>query len=196
MVREDGGVFLVGCILPQLGQVGVDGGFLGHTFDLQFDRRDLEHTGKGLDDVALFPRRPQHKVNGFDFENFDVPAVGGGDDAVLDFGNRQQVVKGLATGQFAGGGAALAHHLGAFGQLGFVLVVDDAVTLPIDEPQMSPLVGFEVALHGRGDDAPALQKVEPVGQKLGQAVALDADNGKNCQRQRDDNDQDQPPVEG
>ena len=56
MVREDGGVLLVGFVFPQFGQVGVDGGFLRHTFDLQPDRRDLEHTGKGLDDVALFPR--------------------------------------------------------------------------------------------------------------------------------------------
>ena len=41
MVRDNSRVFLAGFILPQLGQVGVDGGFLRHTFDLEFDRRDL-----------------------------------------------------------------------------------------------------------------------------------------------------------
>ena len=35
-----------------------------------------------------------------------------------------------------------------------------------------------------------------MGQKLGQAVALDADNGEDRQRQREDNDQNQPPIEG
>ena len=115
MVGDDGGVRFPGFVRTQPREIGVDGGFLRHRFDLQFDRRDLEHTGKCLDDISLFPRRAQQKVDGLDLQNLEIAAVGGCNNAVFDLGDRQQVIQRLAAGQFAGDGAAFAHGFGAFG---------------------------------------------------------------------------------
>ena len=62
----------------------------GNGLELQLHGRDLQPAGKGRKDIVLLLRRTEHKVNGFDFKDLDIPAIRGLHDAVSDILDREK----------------------------------------------------------------------------------------------------------
>ena len=62
----------------------------GNGLELQLHGRDLQPAGKGRQDIVLLLRRTEHKVNGFDFKDLDIPAIRGLHDAVSDILDREK----------------------------------------------------------------------------------------------------------
>ena len=187
-------VRFVGSIPPQPVQIGVDIRLAGERLELQPYRADFQKAGERVDDAALFARGAQQEVDRLDFQNLDVAALCGVQDAVLDSLNGQQIVKSLPLYQLSVAVRLALQNLRVKGQGVRVVIVDNTIPLA-DEPQMPVAVGFKIALRCGCDDTAALHKAEPVRHKLRQAVAADTDHTKNAQRHRHRNDDHQPNVE-
>ena len=86
-------------------------------------------------------------------------------DAILDFLDGEQVIKGLPFYQLSVAVRLALQDLCVVGQGIRIVVVDNAVSLA-DEPQVPMAVGFEIALRRGCDDAAALHKAKPMCHKL------------------------------
>ena len=72
-------------------------GFAGNALKLQMHRRNFQPACKGADDLILFFLRAQHKVDGLNFKDFDIPPVGRLNNAVLQIFDRNEI---LSKAQF------------------------------------------------------------------------------------------------
>ena len=187
-------VRLVGGIPPQLVQIGVDICLAGEGLKLQPHRADFQKAGERVDDAALFARGAQQEVDRLDFQNLDVAALCGVQDAVLDFLNGQQIVKRLPLYQLSVTVCLALQDLCIVGESVRIIVVDNTIPFA-DEPQMPVAVGFKVSLRCGCYDAAALHKAEPMRRKLRQAVTADTYHAENAQRHRHRNDDHQADVE-
>lgn len=166
----------------------------GEGLKLQPHRADFQKAGERVDDAALLPRGAQQKVDGLDFQNFDVAVICGVQDAVLNFLDGEQVIERLPFYQLSVAVCLALQNLCIVGQGVGIVVVDNAIPLA-DEPQVPVSVGFKIALRCGCDDTAALHKAEPVCYKLRQAVTADADHTENTQRYRHRNDNHQTDIE-
>ena len=63
----------------------------GQNLELDFSRGNLEIRDERINDITLFPRTAQQKVDGNDLDHLDISMISGVDHAVRHFLNRDVV---------------------------------------------------------------------------------------------------------